>query len=1072
MRLGLLFAALAVLLPAVHAGHRVPDTRLWPGGLVAYQFASGLTAAQQQAFVTAMNTISSVCDVQFLPRTTEPNFLEYRLGTIFSRQSNNGFTTGTNWIEISPGNFSSQTVIEHEILHVLGFWHEQQRPDREPFVEVRVENIEGATRTSQVPQLIQIIDTPGGVMSGPYDFASHMHYAQFQQSRNGKRTFSVRPPYQKQWQFFLGKHLTNTLGKMSSGDIWALTEMYGGDPPPKYFDFASPVRGAIVGTGWTPSFAWQVSELADDYHLRVDDDVRFGSPEIDVILAGTTYVHPIALSDNTIYYWKLTARNARGETDAYPLPVDSFFTGASLTTVLFVDADAPPGGAGGSWATALSSLQDAMDRSEFVNGGVSEIRVAQGRYTPDRQTAARDMSFEPTSGLQIIGGFAGLGEPDPDERDPEIYETILSGDIAGNDFGGSIALMAENSHHVIYCWEVEEPALIDGFTIEGGMANGSPTPFDPRGPWGVTGGAVVSEEGKLTFRDCTFRNNASTSGGGVLFLTNTAETTIENCRFINNTSLGRGGASGTLASGSGGVATHWVSGASRYVGCTFDQNSAAGSGGAIANFGSHVTLDRCTFTSNTATNFGGAIYGTGINGASFWNQPESTLSPALTRVLNTLMHANTVAGPGGAMFSGNGSIALVDLTTVVMNTASFGQAAISADSTSSTTIRNSILVANSSAQIGGNTTVAYALIDGGAPGIGNITGGPGFVNQALGDFRLACGSPAVDAGDTLAVGHGTLADLSGGARFVDDPLATNTGQLDGFRPPVDMGAFEFGADDCNLNGVPDATDIADGTEADCNFDGIPDLCESTDCDGNGQLDVCEISQGTAADCDGDLVVDACPTMRSALAVATNRYLALAARATGRVEAIRITVAAAPPGREGLIGLSGWVMLPALVGEGSSSSAVVTGKPTFNRSGLGCVPTFADWSQFGDVFVSHQLIIPGATYFIQSIGEGCSPIEESAFSQPVAVTMARWGDVAGAAVGGQWMPPDGSVDVTVDVVAALDKFKNSPGAPAKVAADIQPATPDRVINIVDIVKTLDGFSGRRYPFDVTALPCAP
>ncbi len=61
--------------------------------------------------------------------------------------------------------------------------------------------------------------------------------------------------------------------------------------------------------------------------------------------------------------------------------------------------------------------------------------------------------------------------------------------------------------------------------------------------------------------------------------------------------------------------------------------------------------------------------------------------------------------------------------------------------------------------------------------------------------------------------------------------------------------------DCNLNGVPDSTDIAMGTSPDVNGDGIPDGCQ--DCDANGMLDPDEIAADWTVDADGDGRLDAC-----------------------------------------------------------------------------------------------------------------------------------------------------------------------------------------------------------------------
>ncbi len=56
--------------------------------------------------------------------------------------------------------------------------------------------------------------------------------------------------------------------------------------------------------------------------------------------------------------------------------------------------------------------------------------------------------------------------------------------------------------------------------------------------------------------------------------------------------------------------------------------------------------------------------------------------------------------------------------------------------------------------------------------------------------------------------------------------------------------------DCNLNGVPDATDISNGTSDDVNGDGIPDECQDLACAGDtncdGQVDFGDINSFVAA----------------------------------------------------------------------------------------------------------------------------------------------------------------------------------------------------------------------------------
>ena len=59
-----------------------------------------------------------------------------------------------------------------------------------------------------------------------------------------------------------------------------------------------------------------------------------------------------------------------------------------------------------------------------------------------------------------------LGETDPNARDVGNYETVLSGDLNGDD-GPNFANNGENSYHVVTGSGIDETAILDGFTISG-----------------------------------------------------------------------------------------------------------------------------------------------------------------------------------------------------------------------------------------------------------------------------------------------------------------------------------------------------------------------------------------------------------------------------------------------------------------------------------------------------------------------------------------------------------------------------------------------------------------------------
>ena len=157
-----------------------------------------------------------------------------------------------------------------------------------------------------------------------------------------------------------------------------------------------------------------------------------------------------------------------------------------LATTLYVSSNAPAGGDGQSWSTAYACLQDALAVAA-MDPNVTEIHVSQGIYKPDRSEYGnvlpgnRWASFHLRSGLAVLNGYAGPGVPsNPDTHDTVAFETTLSGDLLGDD-GPNFANNAENSLHVVMAAYTDATAVLDGFTIAAGNANGTQTPDDAGG---------------------------------------------------------------------------------------------------------------------------------------------------------------------------------------------------------------------------------------------------------------------------------------------------------------------------------------------------------------------------------------------------------------------------------------------------------------------------------------------------------------------------------------------------------------------------------------------------------------
>ncbi|MGL6196817.1 MAG: hypothetical protein ACRC2T_18550, partial [Thermoguttaceae bacterium] len=124
-----------------------------------------------------------------------------------------------------------------------------------------------------------------------------------------------------------------------------------------------------------------------------------------------------------------------------------------MLATLFVDASVAASGAGASWSTAFKTLQEALN----VATSGTEVWIADGTYTPSKRTnvnESRSETFSLINGVSLYGGFAGT-ESTKDQRakNPDgtfVNQTILSGDLAGNDDARFSATYNDNSYTVLY----------------------------------------------------------------------------------------------------------------------------------------------------------------------------------------------------------------------------------------------------------------------------------------------------------------------------------------------------------------------------------------------------------------------------------------------------------------------------------------------------------------------------------------------------------------------------------------------------------------------------------------------
>ncbi|GAB3348649.1 hypothetical protein GCM10027566_04150 [Arachidicoccus ginsenosidivorans] len=280
---------------------------------------------------------------------------------------------------------------------------------------------------------------------------------------------------------------------------------------------------------------------------------------------------------------------------------------------VYVDSAAPVGGNGSSWATALTTLQDALTAADTLNlrgnDSVHQIWVAHGTYR-----LQPGYSFSMLPKVKIYGSFAGT-ETSPEERIFSVTDTSV---LLGNQ-----ASVIRNDRNGL-----DTSALLDGFKITGGKAlEGTSN--------SKYGGGIYNRGVSPSFSHLVITGNSAADIGGGMLNDNGAAPLIQDVVFSFNTAGVRGGAG--LANFSGSNA--------RLLNVLFYKNTAIqGDGGALYNSGSVTTLTNTTITDNLTTGIGGAVYSTG-NGAQ-------------VEAYNSIFWNNQAASGTGNEFGNSGSLAI------------------------------------------------------------------------------------------------------------------------------------------------------------------------------------------------------------------------------------------------------------------------------------------------------------------------------------------------------------------------------------------------------------------------------
>ncbi|CAL8075747.1 unnamed protein product [Orchesella dallaii] len=154
----------------------------WWSGFTVY-IDSGYTSSERKLINTAMDRLRKVVCIPFyLFRRNQRPYGDYVYiqdkRQCYSRIGRQG---GGQEMSLGRGCLRIGTIM-HEMIHALGFWHEQARPDRDKYVNIFWKNIVQSERHNFYAQ--NNVDTFGV----PYNTQSIMHYRSWEFSANGRDT--------------------------------------------------------------------------------------------------------------------------------------------------------------------------------------------------------------------------------------------------------------------------------------------------------------------------------------------------------------------------------------------------------------------------------------------------------------------------------------------------------------------------------------------------------------------------------------------------------------------------------------------------------------------------------------------------------------------------------------------------------------------------------------------------------------------------------------------------------------------------------------------------------------------
>ena len=357
----------------------------WPNATVPYTFADDWNdpaivgdenATMRATILAAMDEIEAVTAVRFVPRTSQDDYVRFREGEGCS--SSVGRQGGRQNINLALG-CNNTWIVVHEILHALGFNHEQSRDDRGGFVQIQWDNIRDGKRHN-----FEIADYSWDYR--PYDFDSLMHYGANDFCKRDDAGACVGPTITT----VPAGTAIGQRSRLSTTDIAGINHIYRGEPPT--IDITGPTPGT--------SFSRRASNVffsADVVDPEDGDVTVTWTSDVDGLLGTgnplTYHTGPMAYGVHTITA-RATDLQGNAATDTVTLTI------VNDPPTVAIDAPVPGTFCTGEAIAFAATVVDVNEVGSTLPDASVEWSVAGGAAFATGATAVQ--SFGVVGNVQVV----------------------------------------------------------------------------------------------------------------------------------------------------------------------------------------------------------------------------------------------------------------------------------------------------------------------------------------------------------------------------------------------------------------------------------------------------------------------------------------------------------------------------------------------------------------------------------------------------------------------------------------------------------------------------------------------